>query len=304
MHIYQNIEVLIGVVFTYIQLAKDLQELTIHGSKAFPVALYERVMHLERFDFVPLHWHKELQFVYIKSGCVQYRVGAELLILEEGEGLFINTSILHEAKPYQMAQATTYCINVDTTLLAGYQGSVLAEKYVRPYVEGNVVPYIQLAGKEAKRIEEVAKQLEQQADFFELRVWQDLLGLWQTLLATAMLKVTMEPSVQVVQQERAKEMLDYIHAHYQEKMTLEQLAAHVFLSRAECSRFFKKVVGVTPFTYLLHYRLHTSMTLLKNSEESITAIASVTGFSTVSYYIEKFKAYTGYSPSAYRKRFL
>lgn len=68
----------------HLNISKDLQELTLHGTKEFPVALYETVMRLGSMDFLPLHWHKEIQFVYIKSGRVQYRVGTDVFILEEG----------------------------------------------------------------------------------------------------------------------------------------------------------------------------------------------------------------------------
>ncbi len=39
------------MVLTHIKIAKDLQELTSHGTKAFPVALYETTMRLESLDF-------------------------------------------------------------------------------------------------------------------------------------------------------------------------------------------------------------------------------------------------------------
>jgi len=78
------------MVLTHIKIAKDLQELTSHGTKAFPVALYETTMRLESLDFLPLHWHKEIQFVYVKEGRIEYRVGGDVFILEEGDGLFIN----------------------------------------------------------------------------------------------------------------------------------------------------------------------------------------------------------------------
>ena len=37
---------------THIKIAKDLQELTLHGTKEFPVALYETIMRLESMDFL------------------------------------------------------------------------------------------------------------------------------------------------------------------------------------------------------------------------------------------------------------
>lgn len=71
---------------THIKIAKDLQELTLHGSKEFPVALYETTMSMDSMDFLPLHWHKEIQFVYLKSGRAKYRIGTNVLVLEEGRG--------------------------------------------------------------------------------------------------------------------------------------------------------------------------------------------------------------------------
>ncbi|GAB0170896.1 AraC family transcriptional regulator [Lysinibacillus sp. CTST325] len=291
------------MALTHIKIAKDLQELTLHGTKEFPVALYETVLRLDSLDFLPLHWHKEIQFVYVKSGRVEYRVGADVFVLEEGEGLFVNASGLHEAKPFQIERATIFCINVDPLLLGGHKNSIFATKYVLPYITNNRLPYVKLSGQLAQKVEFVAKLLQEQAVFYELQVWRELLVMWETILSQSMLtEEILDPAI-IVQHERAKGMLDYIHAHYQEKISLENLAAHVFLSREECSRFFKKMVGMTPFTYLLHYRLRKSMELLRDSEESITTIATTTGFSTVSYYIEKFKKYTGYSPHVYRKQF-
>ncbi|MGE7131724.1 AraC family transcriptional regulator [Lysinibacillus xylanilyticus] len=291
------------MALTHIKIAQDLQELTLHGTKEFPVALYETVLRLDSLDFLPLHWHKEIQFVYVKSGRVEYRVGADVFILEEGEGLFVNASGLHEAKPFQIERATIFCINVNPVILGGHKDSIFATKYVLPYITSNRLPYVKLSDQSAQKIEFLAKLLQEQAVFYELKVWRELLVIWETILSQSMLtEEILDPAI-IVQHDRAKEMLDYLHAHYQEKISLENLAAHVFLSRAECSRFFKKMVGMTPFTYLLHYRLRKSMELLRDSEQSITTIATTTGFSTVSYYIEKFKKYTGYSPHVYRKQF-
>lgn len=292
------------MTLTHIKVAKDLQELTIHGSNAFPIALYETTLQVDRLDFLPLHWHKEIQFVYVKSGRVNYRVGADIILLEAGEGLFVNAACLHEAKPNEVDQSLLFCINVDPKFLGGHEGSVLTSKYVQPYIANNRLPFVKLSGELAQAIERVAQLLKERNAFFEFQVWRGLLSIWEAILMQSKLTEETIHASMIVQHERAKEMLDYIHRHYQEKITLEKLAAHVFISKAECSRFFKKVVGMTPFTYLSHYRLRKSMELLRDRDKPITFIASDTGFSTVSYYIERFKAYTGYSPHAYRKKFL
>jgi len=289
---------------THIKIAKDLQELTLHGTKEFPVALYETVMRLESMDFLPLHWHKEIQFVLIKKGCAQYRVGTDVFVLNQGEGLFINASGLHEAKPYKIEQAIVYCVNVDPKLMGGHEGSIFFSKYVEPYITRNRIPYVKLTGELAQKVATIAELMREQTAFFELKVRRELLFIWETMLTQSLLTEQIMDSATIVQHERAKAMLDFLHAHYQQKIALEDLASHVYISRAECSRFFKKIVGMTPFTYLCQYRLRKSIELLKGNELSITEIAVNTGFSTVSYYIEKFKEYTGYPPHVYRKKFL
>ena len=292
------------MALTHIKLAKDLQELTSHGSKSFPVALYETVLRLDRTDFVPTHWHKEIQFVFVKSGRILYRVEHESFVLEAGEGVFVNSGRLHEAKPYRVKEAKLYCINVDPAMLAGQENSIIATQYVLPYVLEGRRSFVKLSVDMASEVAVVANLLKERKRLFELKVWRRLLLIWESILEQSTLMEEQLTVAHVVQNERVKQMIDYLHTHYMEKVLLEELAAHVFLSRAECSRFFKKMVGMTIFEYLLLYRLQKSMELLKNKELSITKIAADTGFSTVSYYIQKFKEYTGYSPHAYRKEFL
>jgi len=292
------------VPLTHIKIAKDLQELTLHGSKEFPVALYETVMRLDSMDFIPLHWHKEIQFVYLKSGRAKYRMGADVLVLEEGEGLFINASELHEAKPFQIEQAIIYCVNVNPMMIGGYEGSIFMTKYVQPYLTSHRLPYVKLTKELSQKVACMANLMREQDAFYELKVWRELLSIWQSMLAQSLLPEEMTDLSNIVQHERAKAMLDFLHAHYQQKIALEDLSKHVYLSRTECSRYFKKIVGMTPFSYLLQYRLRKSIELLRDDEQTVTIIAANTGFSTVSYYIEKFKEYTGYSPHVYRKKFL
>src|SRR5699024_4923618 len=86
--------------------------------------------------------------------------------------------------------------------------------------------------------------------------------------------------------QRVKDILEYIHQHYQEKINLQTLAEIANLSKSEANRLFKKHVGRTPFTYILDYRLERSINLLTGTRSSITDISFECGFSSVSYFIE------------------
>ncbi len=179
----------------------------------------------------------------MKEGRIEYRVGGDVFILKEGDGLFINALGLHEAKPYEINLARIYCLNVDPMLLGGHEGSVFTEKYVKPYITSNRLPYVRLSGYLAQKVKEIAGILQMQNDFYELKVWRELVAIWEAMLTQSMLTVEMLEPTKIVQHERVKEMLDYLHVNYAEKIILEQLAAHVYLSREECSRLFKKNGG-------------------------------------------------------------
>ncbi|MDT3973920.1 AraC family transcriptional regulator, partial [Staphylococcus saprophyticus] len=101
---------------------------------------------------------------------------------------------------------------------------------------------------------------------------------------------------------RVKQMMSYIHKHFQDKITLGPLSQNIYLSEAEAIRLFKKYVKQTPFEYLLRYRLEQSKSILdKDSLSTITEIAMACGFSTTSYFIKVFKARYGMTPKQYQK---
>ncbi|MDF9867617.1 AraC-like DNA-binding protein [Bacilli bacterium PM5-3] len=97
-----------------------------------------------------------------------------------------------------------------------------------------------------------------------------------------------------------KKSISYIQANYQDKITLEEIASHVNLSRGEFCRFFKKITSQTPFEYLISYRINQSALLLRDTDLTITEIANMVGFGSASYYTEKFRKQVNCTPKQYR----
>jgi AraC-like DNA-binding protein len=99
-----------------------------------------------------------------------------------------------------------------------------------------------------------------------------------------------------------KEMVAYIHTHYAEKITLEDVAAAGMMCCSKCCRVFKEILHQTVFEYLLDYRIRRSLPLLAEKRLNITEIAQACGFNGSSYYAETFRKITGVSPGEYRKK--
>ncbi|MCI8549658.1 MAG: AraC family transcriptional regulator [Lachnospiraceae bacterium] len=98
----------------------------------------------------------------------------------------------------------------------------------------------------------------------------------------------------------AKKAVLYIARNFSTPITLEDAAAHIHLSPAYFSTFFKQATGSSFKEYLNKIRIKESKRLLANSDYSIIDIAVAVGFSDQSYFSRVFKKYTGLTPKQYR----
>ena len=96
-------------------------------------------------------------------------------------------------------------------------------------------------------------------------------------------------------------MLQYIQAHYSEELTLEQIAASAAVSKSMCLRYFRQIIDTTPIRYLLQYRIEKAAGLLLSTEKKVGEIATVCGFSDISYFTRRFREINGCTPLEYRK---
>lgn len=96
-------------------------------------------------------------------------------------------------------------------------------------------------------------------------------------------------------------VVEYIHSNYQDNINLNDMTELVNISKYHFIRLFKEQIGTTPYEYILNYRMLCAKKLLRTTSMSVGEISVNVGFSSVSNFIQKFKAIEGISPSAYRK---
>ena len=97
--------------------------------------------------------------------------------------------------------------------------------------------------------------------------------------------------------------LTYIDSHFNEKITLEDVAEKVKLSACYLATLFKKETGKTFGEYLMGIRIETSMALLTKTDYSYSQIAYSLAFCSQSHFTKAFHRYTGYTPKQYRMEF-
>lgn len=98
--------------------------------------------------------------------------------------------------------------------------------------------------------------------------------------------------------------LAYLSAHYQQKLTLDEVASACEISRRYLSRLFYEDTHTTVADYANLLRVNKAVDLLRDTDLPVSTISSQLGFSSVQYFSKLFKELTGFSPRAIRESFL
>lgn len=99
--------------------------------------------------------------------------------------------------------------------------------------------------------------------------------------------------------DRVRHVIDHIHAHLREPLTLESLSALVYLSPSRFSHLFREETGMAPLQYVGQQRIDRARRLLERTTLSVTEIAAEVGMEPF-HFSARFKAQTGASPRNYR----
>lgn len=102
---------------------------------------------------------------------------------------------------------------------------------------------------------------------------------------------------------RLSETMSYIERHWQEEISLRELANKASMSPSTFYRMFMKTVGKSPVNYLIDLRLNKAAEMLVHSTVQVSAIASLTGFPDSNYFSRLFKRHSGITPRQYRAKF-
>ncbi|WP_342598324.1 AraC family transcriptional regulator [Psychrobacillus sp. FSL H8-0483] len=281
---------------------QSLKELTEHRTIVLPIACYETTINQNINGYIPLHWHDEIQFVFVVKGEAIFQINKDEIVVRRGDGLFINSGCLHMAKDKNQSGCVYICFNVSPHFVLSLE---LYTTYVSPYIRATNLPYLYINANELwgknilEAILKIKQLIERKSQYFEIDITMQLALIWKNLIINGFQPEYVQ--TEMLKSQRMKQMLSWIHLHYAEKIMLDDIAKAGQLSRSESCRYFKKVLNTTPLNYVVDYRIQKSLILLQQAEMSITEVAYQVGFNSTSYFIEKFRASMKKTPLAYKK---
>lgn len=93
-----------------------------------------------------------------------------------------------------------------------------------------------------------------------------------------------------------------IEENYDQKLSLQDLAAKFYISGTYLSSLFKKTLGMSPIQYITNVRINRAHHLLSSTSEKISDIAAMVGYPDQGYFTKVFKRVTGKNPTDYRQK--
>ncbi|WP_185601349.1 helix-turn-helix domain-containing protein [Paenibacillus sp. 598K] len=94
----------------------------------------------------------------------------------------------------------------------------------------------------------------------------------------------------------------YIHAHYAEPLSLDQLARLQGITVRQLSYWFYKIIGIRPIDYVIQYRINKASEMLTMSHTPIGEIAASVGYDDPQYFSRVYRRHTGLSPREARSK--
>ena len=125
------------------------------------------------------------------------------------------------------------------------------------------------------------------------------LGVWLTGIMHRFINYSFDFR-QIKHADSVYKVMEYVRDNFDKKLTLDEIARNVYLSRSYLSRVFKEETGQNLSAYINFVRIDKSKIMLMDSNVNLADIANLCGFEDQSYFIRVFKKLVGVSPKKYR----
>ena len=278
----------------------ELKENKPHGTKDNPFSIYH-IENAGRSFQIPVHWHDELEIIYVKSGLLTVSISGESYIGKAGDAFVVSPGNLH-LMGSQTGTVDYFTFLFPLKYISFRTDDMLDDKLLEPLNNGQLMI--------SPRVKDSAKELcEQLIDIYMAdndETESKITALIKTKIILLQFILEMWKKGFVIENDTSgrniveKEMVSYIQQNFTGKISLKEFGKQFHLSEKYISRYFKEHFHITLSQYITYLRLENAKQLLQDTDLSVTETAMQSGYQNVSYFIRSFKKTYGISPLKYR----
>lgn len=292
-----------------IETYDNLYEKKNFGTLDYPVSAYFLDLHKSYMNWIRWHWHEEMEILLIQEGTAEIFTDDASYVIQPGQGIIINQNVMHCIHSLDQNNCTFYTIVFQPEYLFGQKTSYLQTQYLLPVQNYQLFKIFLLDAKDPwhKRMlsslnNAISVDMTQTYGY-ELAVKGYLCLFWADLISRLPQHQKRISTHVSLDEQRVKQAMLYIRTHYAEQVSLEDIADSIHVSKSECCRCFTRTLQMTPFEYLMKYRIFeaTKKLMMPSTEPlSIADLALSVGFNNTSYFNKLFKKFLGCTPTYYR----
>lgn len=256
----------------------------------------------------PLHYHPELELIYVKKGCGKRMIGYKMDTYAAGDVVFVGSNLPHEWKN-----------DTDTledepigsqSIVAYFNKGLFSSEFYNLRESNKINALLQRAGRGIKVTGQTRDTIAAKMEaLVEKKDFEKILGLMEILHILSISNELeyfvyegYEGTVPQFKNDRLSEVFSYVTNNYSHDITLDDIARVVHLTPPAFCRLFKQKTKRPFVSYLNEVRISNACKFLSETSHNISEVAFLCGYKTLSNFNKFFKKSTGLSPKAYRER--
>ena len=236
------------------------------------------------------HTQNHTELFFIVSGKGQFLIQDQFFPVGINNLVIINPNVLHTEDSLNAQPLEYIVLGIEGIELANDENSN-GQFSILDHMES-----VEISGC----LRNILREMEQKNTGYEdvCQAYMEILII--RLMRSTTLSVPSEPQISSGNRQCAA-VRRYIDLHFKEPLTLEQLAEESHMNKYYLSHSFKREYGTSPINYMISRRIEESKYLLAETDLSMTQIAQLLGFSSLSYFSQVFRRTQSVSPLEYRQ---
>lgn len=269
------------------------------------VSVHERN---EQYFKSPFHYHPEIELVYIEESYGKRVIGDKIENFEPGDLVLVGPNLPHVWWSDEVFHQEDLTSQRARSIVVYFNKEVFGEGFYNLKEADKINSLFRDAVRGIKIVKETKKQVIKKMQSLTTKTGFSriitLLEILHTLSTSEDLEfinnATYSGVVYNKDADRLADVFKYINAYYSNDITLNDVARKANLTPQSFCRLFKKRMNKHFMEYLNEVRISHACRYLMDTDCSISEIAYMSGFKTVSNFNKVFKDNTGYCPTSYR----
>ena len=270
--------------------------------KEFPFQISEVELNQANSRPGTWHWHSYFEITWVLEGKGNYFVNGQEYTMEKDDIIIFNNVGPQGGK--LLGGNMKLLVMIFSPEFVAEKISLFDAEYLKPFVERGS-NFKNRVGREEKvneeiriSIREIYQEWNERKEGYPLMIKANVLRIL-TMLIRAYQDETKSGEMLKEKKnamKRLEQAFTYINDHYCEKITLEEVAASVYMSSNYFSSYFRRVANISFSDYVTRLRVNRAREMLRENGANVTEIAMECGFNNISNFYRLYKKHMGKTP--------